>query len=103
MSKLLQIDFPFSGPFGDEMADALKELAHSITEEPGFIWKIWTENENTREAGGIYLFENEATANAYLNMHTARLKDLGISEINAKIFDVNEDLSKITAGPMACF
>jgi hypothetical protein len=101
MSKLLQIDFPFSGPFGDEMAEALKGLAHSITEEPGFIWKIWTENESAREAGGIYLFENEATANAYLDMHTARLKDLGISEINAKIFDANEDLSKITAGPLA--
>ena len=41
MAKLLQIDFPFAGPFGDDMAVALRELAESIASEPGFIWKIW--------------------------------------------------------------
>jgi len=100
MAKLLQIDFPFSGPFGNQMAEALKELAVSITEEPGFIWKIWTENEFKKEAGGIYLFETEETAKAYLDKHTARLKNLGVTEIHAKIFDVNETLSKITNRPI---
>ncbi|WP_178974872.1 monooxygenase [Marinobacter piscensis] len=96
MAKLLQIDFPFTGPFGSEMAEALKGLAVSITEEPGFIWKIWTENAAEKEAGGIYLFETEETAQAYLEKHTARLKELGVEKVNAKIFDVNEDLSRIT-------
>ena len=100
MAKLLQMDFPFTGPFGDEMAEALRELAISITEEPGFIWKIWTENENEKEGGGIYLFENEESAKAYLDKHTARLKGFGVTEVNAKIFDVNDKLSKITNGPI---
>lgn len=100
MSKLLQIDFPFSGPFGDQMTEALKQLAVSITEEPGFIWKIWTENKSMQEAGGIYLFANEDTAKAYLNKHTARLKELGVQKVHAKIFDVNESLSSITNGPI---
>ena len=100
MAKLLQIDFSFNGPFGQEMAEALKELANSIAEEPGFIWKIWTENEGTQEAGGIYLFENEESAKSYLDMHTERLKGFGISEVDAKIFDINEGLSKITKGPL---
>ncbi len=100
MAKLLQMDFSFRGPFGNEMAETLRELAHSITQEPGFIWKIWTENQSKKVAGGIYLFENDAAANAYLEKHTARLKEFGIHEVNAKIFDVNEDLSKITRGPM---
>ena len=77
MPKLLQIDFPFNGPFGKEMTKVLNELALSITEEPGFIWKIWTEKESLKEAGGIYLFESEEAAGAYLKKHTARLKDLG--------------------------
>lgn len=43
--KLLQVDFEFSGPFGEEMSNALVDLAKSINNEPGMIWKIWTENE----------------------------------------------------------
>lgn len=96
MPKLLQVDFPFAGPFGEEMTQALAGLAESITQEPGFIWKIWTENSSQNIAGGIYLFESEATAQAYLEMHSARLKELGVPEVRGRIFDVNADLSKIT-------
>jgi hypothetical protein len=99
MAKLLSIDFPYPGPFENQMADQLSDLAHSISEELGFIWKIWTENKNTKEAGGVYLFKDEETAKAYVEKHTARLKTLGISDIRIKIFDVNEKLSKITYGP----
>jgi len=96
MQKLLQVDFPFTGPFGDEMTKALGGLAESITKEPGFIWKIWTENKSLNEAGGIYLFESEETAQAYLKMHSARLKELGVPEVRGRIYDVNADLSKVT-------
>ncbi|MGI5309986.1 monooxygenase [Rheinheimera sp. WS51] len=100
MQKLLQIDFPFTGPFGDEMTQALNELALSITEEPGFIWKIWTESKSGQEAGGIYLFADKQSAQAYLDKHTARLKQLGVTEVRARIYDVNSDLSKITKAPI---
>ena len=100
MAKLLQIDFPFEGPFGSQMAQALSDLAYSITKEPGFIWKIWTEDESSKQAGGIYLFENEATARTYLKMHTERLRGFGVFQVNAKIFDVNESLSTVTRGPV---
>lgn len=95
MHKLLQLHFAFHGPFGQEMADQLRGLAESINQEPGFLWKVWTESEQNQEAGGIYLFENEETALAYLDKHTARLKNLGVEEVIAKIFDVNIPLSKI--------
>ena len=101
MHKILQVDFPFNGPFGKEMAKALSELARSITAEPGFIWKIWTENKSRKEAGGIYFFESEETAATYLEKHTARLKDLGVSEVRGRIYDINVELSKLTAAPIA--
>lgn len=94
--KLLQIDFPTQGPWGQEMTTAFSELAAHIAKTPGLIWKIWTENEKTNEAGGIYLFENEDDARSYLKEHTARLESFGIQNIRAKIFDVNEPLSEIT-------
>lgn len=100
MPKVLQIDFTYTGPFGDEMAAALKELAHSIAKEPGFLWKIWTESEHEQRAGGIYLFEDEQSAKAYLKKHTERLKEFGITTVNAKIFDISKELTEITKGPV---
>ena len=100
MPVLLQVDFPFSGPWGDDMTHALKGLAESIAQEPGLIWKIWTENAATQEAGGIYLFKDRASAEAYLAMHTARLKGFGAPQVNGKLFDVNPDLSAIDRAPL---
>lgn len=98
--KLLQIDFLYQGPTGEAMAEAFSPLAQSIKDEKGLIYKIWTENSQNGEAGGIYLFDNEENANAYLTMHTARLQSFGIANINAKIFDINEKLSRITKAPL---
>jgi hypothetical protein len=100
MAHILQIDFPFPGPFGEQMAEALHDLALSITREPGFIWKIWTEDEDSNEAGGIYLFETKKAAVAYLAKHTTRLKELGVIDVNGKIFAVNETLSQLTHAPL---
>lgn len=82
------------------MAEAMDELARSIAEEPGLVWKIWTENEVAGEAGGIYLFRDRPSAEAYLRMHTARLKGFGISRVNGKIFAVNEALTNLDRGPV---
>ncbi len=95
MKKLLQLHFAFNGPFGQEMSDGLKDLAESINNEPGFIWKVWTENKEAKEAGGIYIFESEEAALAYLEKHTARLKTFGVKQIFSKVFDINEPLTKI--------
>lgn len=101
MPKLLQIDFPFSGPFGADMAAALADLARSINDEPGFIWKIWTENESDQIAGGIYLFSDEMQATAYLAKHSERLRNFGIEDIRARIFDINADLTALNHGPIS--
>lgn len=96
---LLQIDFPYNGPTGDEMAEEFKDLAHSISKEDGLVWKIWTENKATKEAGGIYIFENLPDLERYLEMHTKRLQSFGVTDIRSKIFEVNEKLSAITKAP----
>jgi hypothetical protein len=98
--KLVQFDFPYAGPFGEDMTAALRGLADSIREEPGLRWKIWTENEAAGEAGGIYLFESAETAEAYVRKHGERLAGFGVTGIRAKVFDVNPALSAITRGPL---
>lgn len=97
-NKLLQVHFDYQGVFGVEMSHQLSELAESINHEPGFIWKIWTESKKNQEAGGIYLFENEETALAYIKKHAERLKTFGIEKVTFKIFDINEPLTKLNHG-----
>lgn len=97
-NTLLQLHFDFRGPFGAEMSRQLVGLAESINQEPGFIWKIWTESEKNQEAGGIYMFQDEETALAYVKKHAARLKALGVEDVIFKLFDVNEPLSKLNHG-----
>lgn len=99
MTKLLQVDFEFQGPFGETMSKAMTELADSINHEPGMIWKLWTENTHTGEAGGVYMFQDQASAEDYLAMHSARLQAMGIKEVRGKIFDINTALSAINNGP----
>jgi len=100
MVYLLQVDFTMEGPFGAEMSEGLKDLAHSINDEDGVIWKIWTEDELAKEAGGVYLFETKESAEEYLAMHSARLTSFGITNIRGKIFAVNEALSSINHSPI---
>ncbi|MGF1736418.1 monooxygenase [Photobacterium satsumensis] len=98
--KLLQVDFEYHGPMGEEMSKALVGLAESINQEAGLIWKIWTENELQKLGGGLYLFEDEHSAQSYLEMHAARLKKMGVLEVRGIIFDVNQPLTSINHGPI---
>lgn len=40
MSYILQVDFKMEGPFGNEMVKEFTDLAKSINDEEGLIWKI---------------------------------------------------------------
>lgn len=100
MRYVLQVDFKMDGPFGEEMAVAFADLAASINNEEGMVWKIWTEDADAKEAGGIYLFQTKENAEQYLYMHTKRLAGFCINEVNAKIFAINEKLTNINKGPI---
>jgi len=69
---------------------------------PGLHWKIWLDGEADRMAGGIYLFEDRAAAEAYVNGPiVARLKGKAeLSEVEIRIFDVRERMSAITRAPV---
>jgi len=99
--KLLQIDYLYDGPWGDEMAEELADLARRIADVPGLVCKVWTENREAGEAGGIYLFEDEASLDAYMGPKVERLKAFGLQGVRAKKFDVNEPLTRITRGRLS--
>jgi hypothetical protein len=59
-----------------------------------------TESEAAGEGGGVYLFDDEGSARAYLEEHTRRLEGFGISSIRTRVFHVNEPLTETTRGPL---
>jgi len=99
MAVIMHVDFPHQNIWGKEMASQMKELAQSINNEPGFIWKIWTESKKDELAGGVYLFDSRENAENYLKMHSARLQKFGYSDIRGKVFEINEELSTINTAP----
>ncbi|WP_058911832.1 monooxygenase [Entomohabitans teleogrylli] len=99
MTVVLQVDFSMPAEMlGENLSKSAQPLAESITREPGFISKVWTENQQTNEAGGIYFFTDRASAEKYWEMHQARLSGFGVNNARARIFDINVPLTQITKG-----
>lgn len=98
MAVVFQVDFPKDGPFGEESFNQMKEVAEGIAAQPGLTWKIWTENPETKEAGGVYLFEDMAAAQAYFTIYEPELRGAGF-DIRPRFFEINERLTEITRGP----
>jgi hypothetical protein len=94
-------DFPWEGPFGEEMTATFGDLAGAIASEPGLLWKIWLESVDRAEAAGVYLFADERSARAYIEKQRRRLERVGIAAYRARVFAVNEPLTAITRGPLA--
>lgn len=88
--------FPFAGPWGEELAQASQALARDIANQEGLVWKIWLEDREREQAGGIYLFEDSAAASRYREKHERRLASMGLTGVMADAFSVNTELSVLT-------
>jgi rhodanese-related sulfurtransferase len=100
--KILQINFTFSDISRSELEAAWLPAAQPIAETPGLRWKVWLMNENEHECGGVYLFDDEASVQGFLNGPiVAATKDAPIlSNASVKIFDMMEAHTAITRGPV---
>ena len=98
-TKIVQINFKFDGTragYEKENEAYTQPIAHL----PGLRWKVWIINEDQSEAGGIYLFDNDAAVQGFMDGPiVAELK--GIPTLDLKTFDVIEGLSKVTRAPLA--
>jgi len=98
---ILQITFKLNMPVADyqKMTDS---VAHAFLDVPGLRWKIWLISPAAHEAGGIYLFDDQASLDAYVNGPlVAQLRELpSIREISMKQFEVMPELTALTRGPV---
>jgi len=99
--KIVQINYQFSIP-AEDLSQAMLPAAPVIADVPGLHWKVWLMEDGRREAGGLYLFEDEATANAFVaGPLVAGLKaNPVVSDVSIKQFGVSEEHTRITRGPI---
>ena len=88
----MQISYKFSVPRA-ECENGFDAVASQIAQVPGLRWKIWLLNEAESRGGGIYLFDDEEAARAYLEGPiVAAMKSLPVlSELSVKSFSVLEE------------
>ncbi len=99
--KLLQINLKFSvSP--EEYKQAVGPLASQLTAVAGLRWTIFLMNEDDQEAGATYLFEDEASLNAFLEGPIVAniSSNPALSDITVKIFNVMEEQTAIAKGPV---
>ena len=104
MKKILQVNFKFKVP-RSELEKAFLKAAPVFGPHgnvKGLLWKIWLMNEAEKSAGGIYLFKDEASVEAYLKgeIVAESMKDPTLSNIEVKVWDILPEHTKITRGPV---
>lgn len=96
--KILQINYKLNSPRAEYEKENLP-YAQPIADIPGLRWKVWIINESQSEAGGIYLFDDDAAAQSFVDGPIiAEMK--GDPTLSIKAFDVIAELTTITHGPV---
>jgi hypothetical protein len=112
--KVLLVNYKFSREIIENM-DKLEPMAiegaKHIAKIPGLRRKIYLYNDEKGETGGVYLFEDEDSLNAYLNSPIMRQRKAGkfgdgqheigdITDVTIRQFGVMEEMTAITRGPV---
>jgi hypothetical protein len=104
MKKILQINFKVKATgkmTPTQVEQAFLPGAQAIANVKGLQWKVWLFNEAEKSAGGIYLFKDDASVQAYLKgeIIAAAKKNPMASDFETKVFDILPECTKITRGP----
>jgi Putative mono-oxygenase ydhR len=79
-----------------------REAASIMSSVDGLIWKIWIFREEESEMGGMYLFANRETAEAYLKhpVIQAVCSNPAVVSHQSQLWDVESSLSALTRAPL---
>lgn len=79
-----------------------REVAPTIAAAEGLIWKIWVLQEEELAMGGMYLFRNRESAEAYLNhpVIQALHSNPAVVSAQSQLWDVEPSLSALTRAPL---
>ncbi|WP_413738158.1 YdhR family protein [Sodalis sp. RH21] len=88
-------DFSQEKPREEQLA-----IAEKRADIPGFIWKVWLRDRKTGRGGGLFLFEDRPSADAWLAGRANRVFSPASDNITVELFDVDEELSQLSRAPL---
>ena len=85
-----------------EQARGFLAAAEKIAGLPGLVWKLWGYDDADHVAESVYLFDTDEHARAWGDgpMKPALGSHPGISDIEVRYYDVDEELSAVTRAPL---
>jgi len=98
---LLHLRFKLRVPPDVLLANS-REAANKIALVQGLIWKIWVSCEEEFEMGGVYLFADRETAEAYRNHPVVQAvsSNPDVVSSESQLWDVENSLSALTRAPL---
>lgn len=99
---IVQINYRFSSST-EEFRQLTSPAAPALAKVPGLLWKVWLLNEARGEAGGVYLFADEMSAQAYLDGPiVAQIQNVPfLGDFEVRVSAIMAPESAITRGPIA--
>jgi putative monooxygenase ydhR len=99
--KILQIQFGLNVT-PSEYKQIAGAVAESFAKVPGLRWKIWILDEQKREAGGVYLFEDQRALEAFAASDLAKTVAThpALKNVTMRASDVMPEETAVTRGPI---
>jgi hypothetical protein len=100
--KLLQVNFGLNVAPA-EYKQICGAIADSFAKVPGLRWKIWIVDEQKREAGGIYLFEDQRAFDAFASSDLAKTVAThpALKNVTMRASDIMPEETAVTRGPVS--
>ncbi|MFV0258510.1 MAG: YdhR family protein [Acidimicrobiales bacterium] len=102
MPTIVQINFGWDIDEDELERRSTPERAKMFWSVDGLRWKVWLRDPERRESGGIYLFDDRAAAQAYVDGPIVEAVRAAPDSSNhsIKIFDVRDEVSAVTGAPL---
>jgi hypothetical protein len=99
--RILQINYTWDLSAEEQAVYSTVESARALVDVPGLNWKIYIRNLETKQAGGIYLFDDAETAAAWAEQARDNLLKLPkLTDLDIRHFDIKEEQSLATGAPI---
>ena len=99
MPAIVQINFPYTESQSD-LKKHSAEAAPRFSGVEGLQWKVWLVDAAAKTAGGIYLFDNRANADAYAGGPLVERLKNARDGVSVKVFDTIDAAGVITNAPV---
>ncbi len=99
--KILVTNYSFSVS-REEFETMASELGPAFADVPGCLWKIWLIDGEKKEAGAVYLFEDEMSLQNFKSspLVASVLSHPALSNFDLKERDILEEVSEVTHAPL---